>query len=106
MKTKDYTKEQESRHGLAVVLRKIKQMLVKFLSKPIVPKQAEEYENHVGVILRDKKGNLHDDKCLVGYKYCHNLVGKTVRLLLVTPNDNKYCNKRYPMYARRVAVVK
>ena len=106
MKTKDYTKEQESHYGMAVVIKKIKQMLVKPLSKLIGAKQTDEYENYVGVIHRDKKGNLHVDKCLVGYKYCQNLVGKTVRLFLVTQNDNKLCNKRYPLYAHRVAVVK
>ena len=106
MKTKDYTKEQENHYVLAVVLKKIKQMLVKALSKLIGTKQTGEYENYVGVIHRDKKGNLHVGKCLVGYKYCQNLVGKTVKLFLVTQNDNKLCNKRYPLYAHRVAVVK
>ena len=106
MKTKDYTKEQENHYVLAVVLKKIKQMLVKAQSKLIGTKQTGEYENYVGVIHRDKKGNLHVGKCLVGYKYCQNLVGKTVKLFLVTQNDNKLCNKRYPLYAHRVAVVK
>ena len=106
MKTNNYTREQKSRNVVKTALRKIKQMLVKPLLKLTVKRQQEEYENYVGVIQRDKRGNLHVDNCLVGYKYCQNLVGKTVRLFLVTGNDNKLCNKRYPIYAQRVAVIK
>ena len=62
-------------------------------------------ENHVGVLERDKFGNLHCDNCLVAYKFGQSLVGKKVRISIVTLNANKMTRNIYPAFAKRIDVV-
>lgn len=100
METNNYTREQEILNGLAVVMEKINQVL-----KVLGSKETEAYEGLVGVVECDEYGNLHVEDCQVGYKYCQDMIGKTVRLSLVTGNINKLSSARYPMFAKRVAVV-
>ena len=87
-------------------------MEYKRISSLMKPECAEEihslfsnHENHVGQIEKDANGNLHCGDCLVPYNYCKDLVGKKVRLSLITLNSNPYSKNFYPTFAKHIYVV-
>ena len=62
-------------------------------------------ENNVGIVERDEGGNLHCGKCLLPYKYCQEMVGKKVKLSLITLNVHVGTRNMYPIFAKHVDVV-
>ena len=61
------------------------------------------YEGLEGVLKRDESENIHLGDCLVSYNYANNLVGKKVRISLVTVNANG--KARYPYFAKHIEVI-
>ena len=62
-------------------------------------------ENYIGQIEKDEDGFLHCGKCMVPYTYCQNMIGKKVRISLITFNTNKSSKNKYPTFAKHIDVV-
>ena len=81
----------------------------KLISSQIDSAQMEEIrrmtaslENYVGIVERDKYGNLHCGNCLVSYRFCRNMVGKKVRISLISLNTNNITRNLYPTFAKHI----
>lgn len=73
--------------------------------KEEIQKKNLNLEDHVGVVERDEDRNLHCESCLVPYNYCQDMVGKKVRLSLITLNCRAGTRKDYPFFANHVEVI-
>ena len=73
--------------------------------KEEIQKKNLNLEDHVGVVERDEYGNLHCESCLVPYNYCQDMVGKRVKLSLITLNCRSITRHRYPTFANHVEVI-
>lgn len=62
-------------------------------------------ENYVGIIEQDDQGDLHCGECLVPYTFCKDLIGKKVRLSLITLNSKKDSKKKYQTFAKHIEIV-
>ena len=73
--------------------------------KDELQKMKFDLENHVGIVERDEHKNLHCGTCMVPYKYCQDMVGKKVRLSLITLNVCDSTRNTYPIFAKHVDVI-
>lgn len=71
------------------------------------PKEVKQVVESVrtGILERDSGRNVHVGDCMVGYKYCHNLVGKRVMLRGIQENDHRSTKHIYPFFANHVQVI-